>query len=333
MVCAYLFTLPRHWIGALASISFNESVFVFYITEILITFPLLYFIYRYIAPAIAAIFEEDSKKKWYIVTVLIFYYFFITLLAVYSNLIFSGNRLIIGFVASTFIISFFIFSSLYYRESQNRTHAENDRNLLEIMINQAHIMIDQMKQSQEQVIVYRHDLRHHLAHINTHLERNDISSAKDYIVSISKGIDTTSFATYCENQTVNILLSYYVNVAEKLGISCEVHTHIPEFISIPPVDLCVIIANAMENATRACSMVTHLSKPIIVIKASTQNDKLFLEISNPYEGDVIIDGEMPVTSGDRIGIGTKSIVMAVEKYQGLWEFKTLDQVFYMHVVL
>jgi len=118
-----------------------------------------------------------------------------------------------------------------------------------------------------------------------------------------------------------------------MGICCEVQTHIPEFLAVPPVDLCVIIANAMENATRACSLIPSIDKPVIVVKANTQNDKLFLEVSNPYFGDVTIDHEMPIAKGDRIGIGTKSIVMTVEKYQGLWEFKTKDQMFFMHVVL
>jgi len=333
LIGAYMFTLPRHWIGTLISILFGESLVVFYISELIITLPLLMLVYRYIAPSLSAILEEDSHKKWYVLAVMIFYYIFINVFAVYSDLLFSGSKIIIGFVASTFIMSFFIFSSLYYRESQNRIHAELNKKLLEVIVNQAQVTIDQMKLSQEQITIYRHDFHHHLAYINNYIENEALSSAKDYIKSINDGIDATAIASFCENRTVNMLLSHYVDIAKGMGIPCEVQTKIPESIAIQPVDLCVIIANAMENATRACTMIPEINKPMIAIKAYTQKDKLFLEIANPYHGEITIENDMPIAMGKRTGIGTKSIVMTVEKYHGLWEFKAKDQMFFMHVIL
>lgn len=333
LVCAYLLTSPRLWLGSLVSAMFGGNEIAFYITEILVTIPMLILICRYINPSIRAIIAESGKELWLFSTFLIFYYFFTYAISVYSDMLYSGHPAIIEFIDSTIVMCYFIFNVLYYREAQRRTKAENDKRILEINVNQAQVYIDQMKKSQEQIAVYRHDLHHHLQYINAYLEVGDIADSQKYIKSICDGIAATTIIKYCENVSVNMLLSYYVDKAKSVGISCTVRTIVPNNISVPPVDLCVIIANAMENSIHACSAITGAEKPVITVNAYEKNERLFLEITNPYYGEIKMENEMPVTDNNGHGFGTKSIVMTVEKYNGIWSFKTKAGMFLMHVIL
>lgn len=333
LVCAYLFTSPRHWLGSLISAMFGESQVAFFITEILVTIPLLILICRYIAPSIRSILVEGGKGLWMFSSLLIFYYFFTYAITVYSKVLYSGNPVIIEFIGSTFVMCYFVLNMLYYGQSQSRMKAENDKKILEIKEQQAQVYMDQMKLSHEQVAIYRHDLRHHLQYISAYLESGDITDVQNYIKSICNGIDATTIVKYCENETINMLLSSYVDKAKNAGISCSVKTVVPNDLSVPPVDLCVIIANAMENATNACSVIPSEEQPAISVNAYSKMGKLFLEITNPYSGEIIMENEMPVTNNNGRGVGTKSIVMTVEKLGGIWSFKAKDGMFVMQVVL
>ena len=110
-------------------------------------------------------------------------------------------------------------------------------------------------------------------------------------------------------------------------------TVVPNDLSVPPVDLCVIIANEMENATHTCLVIPSAEKPIIKVNAYTKMGRLFLEITNPYYGEVKMENEIPVTNNNGHGVGTKSIVMTVEKFGGIWSFKAKDGIFVIQVVL
>ena len=169
--------------------------------------------------------------------------------------------------------------------------------------------------------------------VYAYLESGDIKNAQKYIKSIGDGIATTRIVKYCENETVNMLLSSYVDKAKNAGINCDIKTVVPNDLSIPPVDLCVIIANAVENATNACLAIGGFEQPTITINAYTKRGKLFLEITNPYDGEIKMENEIPVTDNNGHGVGTKSIVMTVEKYGGIWSFEAKNGIFVLHIVL
>ncbi len=333
VVCAYLFTAPRHWLGSLVSVMFNNSIPVLLLTKILVTIPLLFLINRYVVPTVRAILKEGGKGPWFFSALLIYYYFFSYATTVYSNLLYSGNTAVIESIASAFVITYFVFNVLYFREAQRRTKAENETKILELKAQQAQVYFDQIKQSKEQIALYRHDLRHHLQSINAYLESGDVPVAQNYIKSICDGVDATIIVDYCENETVNLLLSYYVEKAKNAGIDCVVKAIVPNDISVPSIDLCVIIANAMENATNACLAIPNTKQPIITVNAYTKKERLFLEITNPYYGEIKMENEIPVTDTVGHGVGTKSIVMTAEKYGGIWSFEAKDGKFFMHVVL
>lgn len=334
LVSAYLMTSPRHWIGSVGAALFGGSIDAFYLTQILLTIPMLFLLVRFVAPFLRSVLIESGRGPWLFSAFLIMYYFSTYAMTVYSDAMYSGDPAVVEFVNSSIVIYYFAFILLYYREVQSRTRAENDLKILEIKSQQAKVYIEQIKQSHKQVAVFRHDLRHHLECIKAYLGDNKTQEALEYMQSIIKGIESTVITEYCANETVNMLLSSYVEKARVSGITCKVEAAaVQNDLSIPPVDLCVIIANAMENAIYACSSLPDAGKSYITINAHSKNDLFFFEIMNPYHGEIRFEDGIPVTDAIEHGVGTRSIVMATEKHNGLWSFNAENGKFTMRVAL
>ena len=96
----------------------------------------------------------------------------------------------------------------------------------------------------------RHDLRHHLGVLSSMAEHGDVQEIRDYISELLKQTARIDMKWFCENTTVNGLLQYYIGMAEEYGIDCTVHAKCGE-LSVSPVDLTVILGNALENAVNA----------------------------------------------------------------------------------
>jgi hypothetical protein len=64
-----------------------------------------------------------------------------------------------------------------------------------------------------------------------------------------------------------------------------------------------------------------------------KNDKLFIQITNSYEGALEFIDDMPVTTKENHGLGTKSIAAVAQKYNGLYSFSADDTMFQSVVIL
>ena len=75
-----------------------------------------------------------------------------------------------------------------------------------------------MKESREQVLIMRHDLRHDFRLIYMMLQSGNIAEAKDYLHKAEKLPASTSVKDFCSQPLINAALSVYISRAEKLGI-------------------------------------------------------------------------------------------------------------------
>lgn len=168
----------------------------------------------------------------------------------------------------------------------------------------------------------RHDLRNHILVIKTFLEEKNISKLYNYIETYAKELPTFNEITFCSNESINILFTYYVNIASQKNITVSINSlNIPQNLKVPSPDLCVILGNLFTNAIEACEKV-HNAQPIIKINSKVSGQKFFMTFDNTYEIEpVIIDSYF--LSSKRIkeeGIGIPSIKKLVEKNNGSIKF-------------
>ncbi len=148
-----------------------------------------------------------------------------------------------------------------------------------------------------------------------------------------RAIEDAAVSEYCGNYTVNLILSAYIAKAEHEKINVETQIDLPENSPVSDMDLCVIFANALENATNACKKLTNDEDRRLNILCKNKDGKLFIQITNTYDGLVNFVDHMPVRAIEDHGLGIKSIAAVAEKYGGLCSFEAADGMFCASMIL
>ena len=100
-------------------------------------------------------------------------------------------------------------------------------------------------------------------------------------------------------------------------------------------DLSIILGNLLDNAIEATEKL-EVEKDIFV-SLMYRKEKLLIKVRNPYTGDLKKDraGNYISEKKDREnhGIGLKSVRKVVEKYEGVMEIHTENQIFEICVII
>ena len=330
---AYVFTIPRRWVGDFISLFFNNNPDVAAMIQIIITIPFLILIYKYFRPYIIKILFSSEVKIRFLLIIPTIYYVFSYLTTVYTQLLYTSRIVVVGILTivatSTLCYSFII----YFKEMEKRYELLNEQNILAVQISSLNARVETMKVAEDSAIIIRHDLRHHLQLINGYLITDKIEDARLYLSTLEDNMYEHVIAKYCNHEAINLILSSYINKAKNEGILVEAQVSLPEACEIADIDLCVIFANAIENAINACMNFTDLGDKIIKISCLSKNNKLLIQITNNFAGVVTFKDDMPVTDAKNHGFGTKSIAKTVQKYNGIYSFSAEDYVFKVNIIL
>ena len=166
----------------------------------------------------------------------------------------------------------------------------------------------------------RHDRRHHNLVMLEFANNNDIESVREYLGNlVDSDNEVWGEVRYCENMTVNTVLSVYDRRARENGISVNISAKASRDLTIPPQDLVIVIANLFENAIHATSKLKSRDKHIdIYIKDSAQ--RLLIKVENPCRANLTFDDTL-------WGVGIRSVVSATNKYEGMYDFVAEDGIF------
>ena len=177
---------------------------------------------------------------------------------------------------------------------------------------------------------FRHDFKNHIICLSSLIEANEKDKALEYIDEIEKlsSVEKKQF------NTGNIIIDALMN--DKNDRASTVNTKIV-FSGIVPttgisnVDLCIIMANAIDNAIEACGKDTSEKQKEINVKASFQQGYFFFTITNPIYESVEIKGNKTIatTKSDKEhhGFGVSNILRTVKKYDGEAELSSDDKQF------
>lgn len=179
----------------------------------------------------------------------------------------------------------------------------------------------------------RHDLHHHNAVILGLIQRNDMSSLKDYLKKYDESMNEHYTNSYCLNPIVNSIVNFYVSKAEKENIKTTFNVSVPETIKIENIDLTCVLGNALENALEGCLRVSDDQPREMAVTVKYFDNRLRIMIENTSRADVVFDGEIPTTQKVGGGTGTKSILYTAERYDGTAGFSLVDGKFITQIVL
>lgn len=182
--------------------------------------------------------------------------------------------------------------------------------------------------------IYRHDMRHHLAVLHGMIQRQR-EDALRYIEELSGKLDGLTQTVWCANAAVDAVLSAYMAQAEQEGCQMSVKIALPAQLPFEDTDLCVALANPLENAINACRGLPEQEKKIELNLELTDNQRLTLSIINPCPNQPVFDSNgLPVgRQGEEHGLGLRSVKSMADSYGGLLRCQWEDGRFFFRMVL
>ena len=172
----------------------------------------------------------------------------------------------------------------------------------------------------------KHDRRHHNLIMLEYANNNDYESIKEYLENLVE-IDNKASGEvrYCENRTINTIITVYERRAKENGILVKVAAESSHELSVLPQDLVVVIANLFENAINASAKLKSREKFIdIHIKESSK--RLVIKVENPCKANLTFDETL-------YGVGIRSVIATTNKYEGMYDFTAEDGIFSAKIIL
>ena len=172
----------------------------------------------------------------------------------------------------------------------------------------------------------RHDRRHHNLVMLEYANNDDYESLKAYLRSlVESDNEVWGEVRYCENMTINTVLTVYERRAKENGISVTISAEGSRDLNVLPQDLVIVIANLFENAINATAKLKKNDKRIdILIKESSQ--RLVIKVENPCRANLTFDETI-------YGVGIRSVIATATKYEGMYDFTVEDGIFSAKIIL
>lgn len=325
VLCAYLFCEIRRWFGLLAVLILHGGTLTQNMTELIVTLPLLLFLLTFASPAIRQMTDYPIKTQCQFGLIPAIYYVFDYVTRIYTDLLSSGSPVVLEFMPFVCCVAYLVFLLYNSAEERKRQELLRIQSNLDLQLSQAVREITRLRDSQEQTIRYRHDLRHHLKYLSSCLDSGQEERARTYISEICGEIEAQTLIRYCENEAANLVLSSFAGRAEKKGAVLEVQGAVLADISVSDNDLCVLLSNSLENALNACEDIAENRKISVQFRYMEDTGKLFLQITNPCHKNIKFEKGVPVSSKPGHGIGVRSVCAIVERYDGCYDFEYLPE--------
>jgi sensor histidine kinase YesM len=191
---------------------------------------------------------------------------------------------------------------------------------------QAEIQQDYMQELNtryEQTRSFRHDIKTHLTVLNSLLKQGKSEKASEYLNQLEFTSDSLSFPCHTGNAVIDMLLSNKLGLAQQKDIKVDCMVKIPQDSSIDAMDLCIVFSNAIDNAIKACSMITE-GRRYLSLSAVQKGNFFMVEIENSRRKDK----NQPEGSG----IGLNNIVNVAEKYNGATSIESNSKYFKLNVL-
>lgn len=189
----------------------------------------------------------------------------------------------------------------------------------------------EMAQKNRDMRVFRHDFKNNLISVRALISDGKYSEAEEYINSLYGRLDATRNSFSTGNYLADAILAEK-NAALSHGAKIDFDGIIP-CDGIENIDLCTILANALDNAAEGSK---HVENAVIGIRALQDGAVFTLTVTNPTDRPVEISGNrIKTTKGDDInhGLGIGSIKNAAKKYGGEVELKYKDGYFTIEVMM
>ena len=270
---------------------------------------------------------SESIKSWW----LLVFADAVFLLAIVSSSVFPNkiesvkNPYFIPFltlviaIVSVYPVIFISIKNMAMAEREKRSTLHNE------------LLLSQVKSQEKEVETarrIRHDQRHHYGMLLSYAKNGETEKIIQYLEERTERIDNLHQISFCENDTINNILSVYTNKASAACIPMEVRANTKKELNASTFDLVTIMGNVLENAIHGAQS-SKAQEPKICVDIYHKDGKFVISCKNSCKKSLEFD-EIPKSLES---IGIKSINTAVDKYNGICRFSAHDGVFNVLLIM
>ena len=330
-VCtAYMYCQPANWAGVIAAL-FADSGIVQYTVAILTLGIVTAVTLKFLAGLLAELYNKDLRNVCIFAIVPTVYYAFDYTTAVYTDLWMNNNQAVKEFLPFFLSVVFMVFCLVYHKEYVQKSDAEKKEQMIRLAVSQQAKEINAAKQSEKEARMLRHDMRFFLGGISACISSGEYGRAQEMIEAYTTRIDATKLQHFCQNDTVNFVLSDFAAKCTAKNIPFHHTVHLSQ-LKVDELLFASILANALDNALNAQDLLPEGERRIKVMLKDS-DDKLLLSVKNPMAKIPVFSDGVPVAGRNGHGYGTQSILYTTKQLGGNCQFSVQDNQFIVRVIL
>lgn len=281
--------------------------------------------------AAALILIKAKKEKYNEINNLVKYYLFVVpILSSILLIFFFSSEIIKPIQTSILTIFLLLINVITYKVYTNTVKIITFRKNKEAIDQQNSFYKNQlklMKENEEAIKSYRHDIKNHLTVLNLLIAQNENDKAKKYIKEMCdvKIVDRKYILS--GNEIIDNIVNYKLNLAKNEKIEVDTDISVSKDLFLPSYDITVILGNLLDNAIEACKKLDEHERKII-LKINENKSKLTIYIQNNFNRNLKISDEKFITTKNaesEHGYGITNIKKAVKKNKGIYEFDIVDE--------
>ena len=296
---------------------------------------MLFLVFLFLRPNVIYILEHGERRSFWKFCLIPFLYYLYGFLS--SGYNFAQYHNLDGFlfrrIPDLIVCVSYILLVDIFKNTNERQLLKNEHAMMSVQMELAREQMEFLKTTQEQAVLYRHDMRHHLSLIKEYLADGEIQKAEKYLTQTQADINAITPVNHCKNDTANLILSSFAGKGKEKGVALLIDVNLPEHLPIPDTELCALLANGLENAIDAASKVEDLLHRKVSLNLRIKENRLLLYIENNYTGIVVLENGLPVSNCEGHGFGTKSMAAIAAKRKGYCSCEADGNTFILRIVL
>lgn len=230
------------------------------------------------------------------------------------------------------VLVFVLFSRL-----QKQLGLKRDTDILTAQLAQQEISVNRMETLYNRTRAFRHDIKNHILLMNMLAEQGHYDELKEYLRDMSGVIDESDYVRISGISAVDAILNEKMYEAQAQDITTNFDVVNLDKNDILPLDLCIILSNALDNAIEANMKIENTAERSIRLKVHGNSTFSVISVSNPTAGEPekLPSGGFATSKEDAEshGFGLRSIENTMKKYNGEMVAKCEDGVFTLVVRL
>lgn len=291
---------------------YTENIYLALAGNLLMHVIMLLVLYYKIGDIFHTFYEKDLGKKWWELCLIpVFFFGSFSCLAFFPYTLYEHpqNILVSISLMITMVVSYVVV--LRYLDSETKQVEEYWKNVMfESYIKGLEGQNYLVQQSEKNLKILRHDMRHYSSMIDSLLDQGQYDEIRNIVKHINEVVEENKVQRYCENLILNTILLKMAAQAQVFQVELQLDVWVPKQIPVDEYEFAMVLANLLENAVFNVKDLGR-DKRVVDAKIHCTEEHLLVDVENACEKELEFDSAtgLPKSKrGEGHGLGMQSVL-------------------------